>query len=249
MMTTATRTVRPVYCVIDHLYRDLDRARDVCAGRFEVAGVTLTIGDAPNWCDVAVDSDRERWIEWSKFYYGLDLASAFACPGDTLFLHTWERLIRSWLGNARRAGLEIPVAYDDSLQRAFEFAMYCHRPDGSMPALSDSDVGSYQDLLETAVELLTQTSLLYVATNGRRGAPPSRRCADFFEAGYFVQRSAFDQLSHQSAAHRSLIFDCGPIGDGGHGHYDALSIDVWCGRHLLVDPGRYTYDASSPWRQ
>ncbi len=379
MMTTATRTVRPIYCVIDHLYQDLDRARDVCAGRFEVGGVTLTTGDAPNWCDVAVDPDRERWIEWSKFYYGLDLASAFARTGDAVFLHTWERLVRSWLAqvpigfgptdalgrrlqnwiyawnrfadvtafagfsagfeelltariaqeadylqanltgernhrtlelyalmvvalalpsnhqqdarlrfawrelqqnfvddfrpdgvhrehsthyhmivlrsflgareNARRAGLEIPDAYDDALRRAFAFAMYCHRPDGSMPALSDSDVGSYRDLLQTAGEILGQPSLLYVATNGGRGIPPPRRCADFIEAGYFVQCSAFDRLSHEPDAHRSLIFDCGPVGDGGHGHYDALSIDVWCGRHLLIDPGRYSYDASSRWRQ
>jgi Heparinase II/III-like protein len=104
-------------------------------------------------------------------------------------------------------------------------------------------------LLETAGEIFNQPQLLYVASNGRRGIPPLRRCADFLEAGYFVQRSAFDRLSHKADTHRSLIFDCGPIGDGGHGHYDALSIDMWCGRHLLVDPGRYSYDASSRWRQ
>jgi hypothetical protein len=38
------------------------------------------------------------------------------------------------------------------------------------------------------------------------------------------------------------VFDCGPLGDGGHGHYDLLSVEVYAhGRPLIVDPGRYTY--------
>src|SRR5581483_4801956 len=38
-----------------------------------------------------------------------------------------------------------------------------------------------------------------------------------------------------------------PVGDGGHGHYDALSIEVAAnGRPLIVDPGRYTYAVGEP---
>lgn len=46
------------------------------------------------------------------------------------------------------------------------------------------------------------------------------------------------------------MFDCGPLGDGGHGHYDLLNIEIAAnGRPLIVDPGRYTYDEGSPnWR-
>ncbi len=43
----------------------------------------------------------------------------------------------------------------------------------------------------------------------------------------------------------------GPLGDGGHGHYDQLSVEAAAaGRPLVVDPGRYTYDADDPagWR-
>ena len=41
---------------------------------------------------------------------------------------------------------------------------------------------------------------------------------------------------------RYLIFDCGPLGDGGHGHYDLLSVEAWDGaRPLVLDPGRFTY--------
>lgn len=45
------------------------------------------------------------------------------------------------------------------------------------------------------------------------------------------------------------MLDCGPLGAGGHGHYDHLSVELMGGgRRLVVDPGRYTY-ADTPWRQ
>ena len=52
------------------------------------------------------------------------------------------------------------------------------------------------------------------------------------------------------ADERFLIFDCGPLGDGGHGHLDLLSVEIAAGgRSLVVDPGRYTYAEGEPnWR-
>ena len=39
-----------------------------------------------------------------------------------------------------------------------------------------------------------------------------------------------------------MLMDAGPIGDGGHGHYDQLSVELVAGgRALVVDPGRFTY--------
>ena len=38
------------------------------------------------------------------------------------------------------------------------------------------------------------------------------------------------------------MFGCGPLGDGGHGHYDSLGVEAYGHGHpLVVDPGRYTY--------
>ena len=56
--------------------------------------------------------------------------------------------------------------------------------------------------------------------------------ASFPDGGYHVQRSGWDPEA------RFLIFDCGPLGDGGHGHYDLLSIEAHGdGRPLVLDPG------------
>ena len=47
------------------------------------------------------------------------------------------------------------------------------------------------------------------------------------------------------------MFDCGPLGEGNHGHFDCLSFELAAhGRSLVVDPGRYTYSEAGDinWR-
>jgi hypothetical protein len=158
--------------------------------------------------------------------------------------------LRSLLGareNARRFGLRLPSGFDRPLERACEFALHCHRPDGVIPAVSDSDSGSYLDLLELAGNLFDRDDLRWVASGGARGTPPSRRCASFAAGGYYVQRSGWGEGGQAFADERFLIFDCGPLGDGGHGHYDLLCVEIAAGgRPLVVDPGRYTYSEAAP---
>jgi hypothetical protein len=162
--------------------------------------------------------------------------------------------LRSFLGareNARRFGLRFPDGFDSHLERACSFALHCHRPDGEIPALSDSDAGSYPEVLELAASLLGRPDLLYAATAGTRGTPPRRRYASFPAGGYFFQRSGWGTDGVAFTDERFLVFDCGPLGAGGHGHYDLLGIEAAAGgRALLVDPGRFTYAESTPnWRR
>ena len=59
-----------------------------------------------------------------------------------------------------------------------------------------------------------------------------------------MQRSGWDRDA------RYLIFDCGPLGDGGHGHYDLLSFEAHAnGRPLVLDPGRGSYSEAPPNRR
>ena len=134
--------------------------------------------------------------------------------------------MRSFLGareNARRFGLAFPDGYDEQLARACEFAMHCHRPDGAIAALGDSDSGRYADLLELAADLLDREDLRWAATAGAAGAAPVRRYVSFATGGYHVQRSGWGDGGRAFADERWCIFDCGPLGDGGHGHYDLLA--------------------------
>jgi hypothetical protein len=371
---------RPVFCVIEDAYRSRAIAEDACRGRFTNAGETVDVGVEPDWVGAELPEDREWRIEWTKFYFGLDLAHAYAETGEQRFLDAWQRLVgsylrqipagegvedtsdvaarrvqnwiyawaafaaapgfpglragldrellqgirehaayirenltaernhrtlelyallivalalpaldeegallalaveqihenlmtdvrpdgvhreqsthyhcialRSFLGareNARRFGLELPDGYDEHLARACEFAMHSHRPDGAIPALSDSDTGSYADLLLLAADLLEREDLCYAATGGREGSPPRRRWPSFPHGGYHVQRSGWGDRGRAFADERFLIFDCGPLGDGGHGHYDLLNVEIAAnGRPLVMDPGRFTYDEQEP---
>jgi Heparinase II/III-like protein/Heparinase II/III N-terminus len=163
--------------------------------------------------------------------------------------------LRSFLAarvNVHRFGGCVPSAYDDRLRAACRFALHVHRPDGQIPALSDSDSGSYLDLLELAAESLGEPEMRFVATQGREGTAPAQRCVGFPAAGYFVQRSGWGGAGAGSFSdERFSVFGCGPLGDGGHGHYDALSLEAYAyGSPLVVDPGRYTYAEGDPnWRR
>ena len=364
---------RPVFCITKDVHNDRDVALSVREGRFTHAGITLDLGLEPDWLGADLPPDDEWRIEWTKFYYGLDLGNAFVETGDTTFVRTWERLVTSWIRqvpvgtdppdvaarrmqnwvyawglfagspafrglgdgsdevildslgehvrhvrreltpevfrnhrtlelyaifivalafpaldpgaellsftiselhrtlaegfrsdgvhrensthyhlvalrsllgaceNARRFSLPLPDGFDALLERACEFAMHCHRPDGVISSLSDSDAGSYPEVLRLAGSLLARPDFIHAATCGAEGRPPSNLGADFPDAGYFFQRSGYGAGGAYSDE-RFLVFDCGPIGDGGHGHYDLLSVEAYAyGRPLLVDPGRYTY--------
>jgi heparinase II/III-like protein len=379
--TLAVGAPRRVFCVVEREYESRVVADAVVAGRFPIQGITLSLGVEPDWHSPALPCDLEWRLEWSKFYYGLDLAAAAEQTGADAYLTTWQRLVTSWIAqvpvdddptdvtarriqnwlyawsrfaarfdvdaamagfqarmteslraqvahlrghltrernhrtlelyalfvtalalpaldadgellafaigalhdnlladilpdgvqrersthyhhvvlrsfvgvreNARRFGLALPPGFDERLTRACEFAMHCHRPDGSIPALSDSDSGSYLDLLALAGGLLRRADFTYVATRGGAGLPPCTTAASFPDGGYFIQRSGWGDARRPFADARYLIFDCGPLGDGGHGHYDALNVEIAAnGAPLIVDPGRYTYCERPPnWRK
>jgi hypothetical protein len=385
-VTVAGRTaehdvgLRPVFCVIEDLHRSRAVADDAVAGRFTSGGVTLELGHEPDWIGDGLPNDEEWRIEWSKFYFGLDLAAAYAGTGDGAYLRTWERLVTTWIAqvptdhdpsdvvgrrlqnwvyawqtfeasgrrgpgadtvepllasiaahvaqlrmhltpernhrtlelyallvatlalpsvdptgevqelawaelhrnlledvwpdgvhrecsthyhhvalrsflgareNARRFGLVVPDGYDDRLRLACRVALHLHRPDGVIPALSDADEEDHTDLLLLADRLLGMPELRWAATAGAHGTPAAERNVSFPCAGYVVQRSGWGERAAAYADERWLVLDAGPLGDGGHGHYDALHFEAYAyGHGLVVDPGRYTYSESGPnWRR
>ncbi|HEY6802136.1 MAG TPA: alginate lyase family protein [Pyrinomonadaceae bacterium] len=364
-----TSRIRPVFCVIEHAYRNRQIADDACAGIFTSTGLTIDLGTEIDWESPRLPVDPEWAIEWYKFYYGLDLAHAFKSTREEIYLSTWRSLVRSWIKqrrvnsdssdvvarritnwiyawnifaresysdafedeliasirsqtkylylnltaernhrtlelyallivalaipeideelglldfathnlfenllsdvlpdgvhreqsthyhmtalrsflgareNARLFGFDFPNGYDERLLKACEFALHVHRPDGLIPALSDSDTGSYFDLLQLAADLFDREDFRYVATQGLQGTAPTTTCSSFSDGGYYIQRSGWSN-SENFQAERYLVFDCGPLGDGGHGHYDLLNVEIYAnGKPLIVDPGRFTYFA------
>jgi Heparinase II/III-like protein/Heparinase II/III N-terminus len=161
-------------------------------------------------------------------------------------------VLRSYLGaiaNARAAGLDLPQGYADRVSLALDFAMHIQRPDGLTPSFSDGDIVDFRGLLSLGAELFGRDDLRWVASGGSVGAPPVALDATFPVGGYLTARSGWGAGSRAYIDEAFMMMDAGPIGDGGHGHYDQLSIELHAhGHSLVVDPGRYTY-ADNPWRQ
>jgi Heparinase II/III-like protein/Heparinase II/III N-terminus len=162
-------------------------------------------------------------------------------------------VLRSLVGAvvlARGAELPVPAVLRDRVDRAATVALHLQRPDGSMPALSDGDQGDFRALLGLAASALDRQDLLWAASLGRAGRPPAARGRSFPVGGYAVQRSGWGDGSRAYEQEAWAVLDCGPLGDGGHGHYDQLSVELHAsGRTLAVDPGRFTYaEEAAGWR-
>ena len=79
---------------------------------------------------------------------------------------------------------------------------------------------------------------------GKEGSPPPERSKGFADSGYYVLRGSWTDEPYEDGLY--LLFDCGPLGFGSHGHYDLLNFEAAaCGHSLIVDPGRYTYSEDS----
>lgn len=161
--------------------------------------------------------------------------------------------LRNWLQVRTLAadhGVPVPPVMDRALEDALEFSLHVHQPSGVVPSFSDGDARDYRALLALGARLYGREDMRWVATSGREGRPPADAAAHFDASGYHVLRSGWPAApQHADAQH--LVFDCGPLGEGNHGHFDALSFELHAhGRPLVVDPGRYTYSeaGATNWR-
>ncbi len=161
------------------------------------------------------------------------------------------------------------------LQSMADFLMYATRPDGTTPIIGDDDGGrclphsgsgrcdDFRHVLSTNAILFERGDYKLVAGEfaeetlwllGDAGAQsfdflrarkPTEASAAFEAGGYFIMRDGWTETDN------FLLVDCGEIGalSGGHGHSDALSINVAVGGvTTLVDSGTYTYHESEALR-
>ncbi len=201
-------------------------------------------------------AESAEWLQWSKNELVKNIQSDLQpdgvhCEQSTDYHHL---VLKNYLWIKKLACLnhiEMPEPFDQLVKKALEFSVYSHRPDGMIPALSDGDSRCFLDLLHQGYELYGGDDLLYVASQGTKGQPPATRSKGFADSGYYILRSGWGERDDVYQDERYLIFDCGPLGAGNHGHLDLLSFEASAyGKPLIVDPGRYTYDESGPinWR-
>jgi|CXWL01.1.fsa_nt_gi hypothetical protein len=201
-------------------------------------------------------TEAREWLTWSRDELVKNIQSDLQpdgvhCEQSTDYHHL---VLKNYLWITKLARLnqiEMPEPFDHLVKKALEFSLYAHRPDGLIPALSDGDSRCFLDLLQQGYDLYGGEDLLYVASRGEKGHAPTVRSKGFPQSGYYVLRSGWGDQTEAYQDERYLIFDCGPLGVGNHGHLDLLSFEAYAyGTPLIMDPGRYTYDESGPinWR-
>ena len=201
-------------------------------------------------------AEAEDWLAFSTQELSSNIQTDFLSDGVHCELSTdyHHLVLKNYLWVRRLAQLNhvaMPESIDEGIKKALEFSIYSHRPDGAIPSLSDGDSRSFLDLLEQGYELYGSEHLKYVSSQGKTGTPPGDRSRGFSASGYYILRSGWGDQNESYQDQRYLIFDCGPLGAGNHGHLDLLSFEMAAyGRPLIVDPGRYTYDESGEtnWR-
>lgn len=205
---------------------------------FLVAVVFPELRDADNWLQFATD-------ELLKNMQTDLLDDGVHCELSTDYHHI---VLRNFLAVRRLAALnniQLPEQMDGCIKKTLEFSVYVHKPDGAIPSLSDGDTGCFLSLLEQGYDLYGCEEMLYVATQGKQGVPPTYRSKAFPSGGYYILRSGWGEDLESYEDERYLVFDCGDLGAGNHGHLDLLSFEMAAfGQSLIVDPGRYTYDES-----
>jgi heparinase II/III-like protein len=228
---------------IAHLKADLTPARN--HRTLELWAIFLTAVVLPEF------RDASEWLEFARRELLANAQSDLLSDGVQCELSTdyHHIALRNFLYAIRLAalnGIEMPAELHGLIRRALEFSLYAHKPDGWIPALSDGDTGSFLPLLEQGYELYGDEAMLYVATKGKLGRPPRERSRGFEQSGYYILRSGWGERE-PFGDERYLIFDCGPLGAGNHGHLDLLSFEMSAyGQSLIVDPGRFTYHEPPP---
>lgn len=130
------------------------------------------------------------------------------------------------------------------LAKALDFYLYMQWPNGEIPLINDADDGDFRDLLQQGSALFNNPKWLWGATLGKAGTPPQSVSKHFEDAGYFVLSNSWGQNLATAQQRQHVFYDCAPLGAGKHGHFDLFSFCYFAnGKPLIIDPGRYTYDA------
>ncbi len=169
------------------------------------------------------------------------------------------------------ADKDLQAKLKEKLQALTDFLMFVTRPDGTTPLIGDDDGGrslplsnrrstDFRAVLATGAALFGRGDYKFVAGDlaqetfwlvGANGAEAYRKLAAhepheaskaFENGGYFVMRDGWADTDNY------LLIDGGAVGalSGGHGHADALSINLAIGgKTVLTDAGTYSYHESN----
>jgi uncharacterized heparinase superfamily protein len=164
-----------------------------------------------------------------------------------------------------RNNYQFPSWYTERLEHMFDFVQAYTRPDGSIPIIGDADDGrlfrftlndnanDHRHTLSVGAILFQRNDFKYIAKEFSQdalwlfGTEGFEKYQALKEPHYSTHSKAFKDggfyIMQNENVH--LFADAGDIGmngQGGHGHNDTFSFELWMnGEPLIVDSGTYAY--------
>ena len=184
-----------------------------------------------DWVDLAVERSCSM-LRTSYDHQGINEEGAIQ----------YHQINYSWWNTlARRVQMicgDVPSEFE-LVNRAPLAMAHATRPDGNYELIGDTEIFSPRGVGHPATD--------YASSGGKTGvAPPDRTVV--YDAGYVFGRSTWGQaaVGFSDADFYSLRF--GPQ-NRIHGHVDGMALTLFHnGESLLVDSGKYAYDAKDPYR-
>ena len=205
-------------------------------GLFTLGVLFPEFKEADNWRDYAINRLYEE--ELKQFYP--DGAQMELAPGyHALSLSSIVGVYQL----AKLNGINLPEGYVQRLEKAYEYFAKIMLPDGTLPAVNDSDWENASLYLRKANELFPgRKDFKYVISSGKEGKKPKYSSVWMPWAGWYIMRTGWQEEDCYS------FFDVGPYGTG-HQHEDKLSFILYAyGNKLITESGIYAYDGSG-WRK
>jgi len=186
--------------------------------------------NGPQWLDFAVAEAR---AEAAREIYPDGAESELSNLYQRVVLLELQRLVDLLAAAGREKEL---ADLRPLVESAWNYFACTLDPAGHGPLNNDSSVDDDAALVRQMSALYHRPDWLYIATNGRKGAPPAAPTTEYFPyAGLAVMRSGW------GANAQWAFFAMGPRGSD-HQHDERLHLSIGGGgREFLVDDGRYNY--------
>jgi len=175
---------------------------------------------------------------------------------------------------ARLNNIVVPPYMLPILEKAAEYIMKLVKPDFSTPMIGDADRNSLLDrksdtslyegmnltidphdlnemrsFFRTMAELTGREDFKYFSTGRKEGTPPKNKNYGLADQGFYITRTGWEEKDNYLMV-TGVQLERGERST--HSHYDAGHIELQVeGQDILVDTGRYIYNASiwSDWRK
>ena len=214
--------------------------RMICAGAF-----FPEYNEAKAWRKSGIDIlNKETAIQVYEDGGQFELDPHYHLAAINIF---WKALETADLNGFRN---EFPQSYLDTVEKMIMFYMNICFPDYTNPCFSDAKLTSKKttisDYKRWSKVFPENQAILYMATEGKKGALPEYLSKGFLKSGFFTFRNSWDMNATQ------MVVKAGPKAFW-HCQPDNGTFELWFnGKKLFADSGSYVYEGKGEvmeWRR